>query len=97
MEPGAQRSVVVKVLDGQPYDGNPAALPLQVAVTVVDVAPWATMVGAIGLHYQDTSPASHQDIGAPCVLPERRRTPGSGAMAMVSCSGKRACKLLSAR
>ncbi len=67
MEPGAKRSVVVKVLDGQPHDGNSAALPLQVAVTVIDVAPRATMMGAIGLYDQDMSPAGHQDIGAPCV------------------------------
>jgi hypothetical protein len=64
MESGAKSLVVVKVLDGQPHDGNSAALPLQVAVTVIDVAPRAAMVGTIRLHDQDMSSASHK---APCV------------------------------
>jgi hypothetical protein len=65
MEPGAERGVVVEVLDGQPYHGNSAALPLQVAVTVIDVASRAAMVGPVDLHDQDTSPAHYQDVGAP--------------------------------
>lgn len=66
-KPGGKRSVIVKVLNREADDRNSATLPLQVAVSVVDVAPRAAMVGAIGLHDQDSSPASHQKVRAPCV------------------------------
>jgi len=59
VEAGCQRLIVVKVFDGQPYNGDSAALPLQIAVAVVSVAPRAAVVRPVGLDDQDMSPAYH--------------------------------------
>jgi hypothetical protein len=96
MEPGVKRSVIVEVLNGQAHDGNSAALPLQIAITVVDVAPRAAMVGP-SVSTIKTRPRPVTKTSGLHVLPERKRTPGRGTTAIVSSAGKRACKCLSAR
>jgi hypothetical protein len=55
VEAGCHLVIVVKVFDGQPYNGDSAALPSQVAVAVVSVAPRAAVVRAVGLDDQDMS------------------------------------------
>jgi hypothetical protein len=66
-QPSVEYNVVVKLFDGEPYDGNAAALPLQIPVAVVDVTAWSTVVGSVGFYDQGAPSAGNQDIGAPRV------------------------------
>jgi hypothetical protein len=64
-EPGGERVIVVEVLDGYPDHLYPAALPLQVAIAVIDVPVLAAVVRAVGLDDQGTAPAHDHDVRGP--------------------------------
>ena len=66
-QPGNERVILVEVLDGQPDYRHPAALPLQIAVTVVDITARAAMMGPVDLQDQDTPSAHDQNVRAPRV------------------------------